>query len=104
MGLHLDGFYHRPPDIEGFNSVLVVVDRFTKMAHFIPCSKAISGMETTDLLLMNIVRLHGLPDDIISDRGPQFSLIFGNASSKLLELLQNFRQPSILRQTAKPNE
>ena len=60
------------PDIDGFNSVLVVVDRFTKMAHFIPCSKAISGMETTDLLLTNIVRLHGLPDDIISDRGPQF--------------------------------
>ena len=29
-------------------------------------------METTDLLLTNIVRLHGLPDDIISDRGPQF--------------------------------
>ena len=29
-------------------------------------------METTDLLLTNIVRLHGLPDDIISNRGPQF--------------------------------
>ena len=60
------------PEIEGFNSVLVVVDRFTKMAHFIPCSKAVSGMETADLLLTNIVHLHGLPDDIISDRGPQF--------------------------------
>ena len=60
------------PNIEGFNSVLVVVDRFTKMASFIPCSKAISGMETTGLLLTNIVRLHGLPDDIISNRGSQF--------------------------------
>jgi hypothetical protein len=60
------------PETNGFNSVLVVVDRFTKMAHFIPCSKTISGMETADLLLTNIVRLHGLPDEIISDRGAQF--------------------------------
>ena len=42
------------------------------MTHFILCSKAISGMETADLVLTNIVRIHGSPDDIISDRGPQF--------------------------------
>ena len=34
----------------------MVVDRFTKFAHFIPCSKAISRMETTNLFLTNIVR------------------------------------------------
>ena len=60
------------PLSEGHDSILVVVDRFTKMAHFIPCSKAISGLETTNLILANVVRLHGLPDDIISDRGAPF--------------------------------
>ena len=60
------------PLSEGHDSILVVVDRFTKMAHFIPCSKAISGLETTNLILANVVRLHGLPDDIVSDRGAPF--------------------------------
>jgi hypothetical protein len=60
-------------ETSGFNSVLVVVDRFTKMTHFIPCSKTISGMETAKfLLLTNILHLHGLPDEIIIDRGVQF--------------------------------
>jgi hypothetical protein len=59
-------------ETNGFNSVLVVVDRFTKMTHFILCSKTISGIETTNLLLTNIVRLHGLPDEIIFYCGPQF--------------------------------
>ena len=41
------------------------------MAHFVPCSKTISGMETTNLFLKNVVRLHDLPEDITSDRGSQ---------------------------------
>ena len=60
------------PLVNGSDSVLVVVDRFTKMAHFTPCSKIISGEGMAHLLLNNVVRLHGLPDDVISDRGPQF--------------------------------
>jgi hypothetical protein len=52
------------------NSILVVVDRLTKMAHFIPCSKLIMAEETTQLILDGIVRLHGLPEEIVSDRGP----------------------------------
>ena len=60
------------PLVNSYDSVLVVVDRFTKMAHFTPCSKTISGEGMVHLLLNNVVRLHGLPDDVISDRGPQF--------------------------------
>jgi transposase len=50
----------------------ITVDRFTKMAHFAPYAKAISGEETIDLFLKTVVRLHGLTNDITSDRGPQF--------------------------------
>mgnify|MGYP000532974220 FL=1 len=60
------------PLVGGHDTVLVIVDRFSKMAHFVPCSKTISGEETVDLFLKNIVRLHGLPEDITSDRGSQF--------------------------------
>lgn len=46
------------------------------MSHFIPCKKSISALETTNLLIKNVFRLHGLPDDVISDRGPQFTSKF----------------------------
>lgn len=42
------------------------------MAHFTPCKKTITSEETTRLFLNAIYRYHGLPDDIISDQGPQF--------------------------------
>ena len=60
------------PLVGGYDTVLVIVDRFSKMAHFVPCSKTISGEETTDLFLKNVVQLHGLPEDITFDRGFQF--------------------------------
>jgi hypothetical protein len=60
------------PPVNGVDTVLVIVDRFSKMAHFVSCSKTISGKETADLLLTSVVRLHGILEDITSDRGPQF--------------------------------
>ena len=64
------------PHVNGLDVVPVIVDRFFKMAHFVPCSKTISVKETTDLLLKSVVRLHGIPEDITSDRGPQFIFHF----------------------------
>ena len=60
------------PFVGGYDSVFVMVDRFTKMAHFAPCAKTITGEETVDLFFKNVVRLHGLQNDITSNRGPQF--------------------------------
>lgn len=60
------------PASEGNTVVLVVVDRFSKAAHFIPLPKLPSAKETADLILQNVVRIHGTPVDIVSDRGPQF--------------------------------
>ena len=42
------------PFVGGYDLVFVMVDRFTKMAHFAPCSKTITGEETTDLFFKNI--------------------------------------------------
>ena len=52
---------------EGFDSIFVVVDRLTKMAHFVPCNKTVTDKETARLFIDNMYKYHGLPDDIISD-------------------------------------
>lgn len=72
------------PSSNNFDSILVVVDRFSKMSHFIPCNKAISAQQTAQLIMQNVVRLHGLPDNIVSDRGTQFVSKFW---TRLFELL-----------------
>ena len=64
------------PICQGFDSVFIVKDRLTKQAHFLPCNKTINAEQTADLFIKEIVRLHGLPKSIVSDRGPQFKSTF----------------------------
>ena len=61
----------RTPDY--FNYILVVVDKFSKMAHFIPTTTNVTAEETAKMLLDHVVRLHGLPESMISDRGHEFT-------------------------------
>ena len=60
------------PLIGGNDLILIFVDQFTKLAQFAPCSKAILGEDLVDIFLKHVIRLHGLPDDISFDQGPQF--------------------------------
>ncbi|XP_065821877.1 uncharacterized protein lrfn4b [Labrus bergylta] len=72
------------PPSEGKTTVLTVVDRFSKMVHFIPLPKLPSAKETAEALLSNVFRLHGFPKDVVSDRGPQFISKFWKAFCSLL--------------------
>ncbi|GJP39105.1 hypothetical protein CLOM_g23495, partial [Closterium sp. NIES-68] len=65
-----------PAGPSGNNAVLVVVDRLTKMAHFAPCRTTITAEETARLFISTVVRLHGIPAAIISDRDPKFTSKF----------------------------
>jgi hypothetical protein len=61
------------PQSNGYNSILVVVDRFSKMVYLIPTNESITAVGIAELYLDNIFHLHGLPKEWTTDRGPQFA-------------------------------
>jgi hypothetical protein len=60
----------------GYDSIWVIVDRLTKVAHFIPVKTTYSGAKLAELYMSRIVCLHGVPKKIVSDRGSQFTSKF----------------------------
>jgi len=66
-------FITKLPLAQGYDSILVVVDWLTKMAHFIPTTEKTSAEGLARLFRNNVWKLHGLPESIILDRGPQFA-------------------------------
>ncbi len=58
------------PPSHGNTVVLTMVDRFSKATHFIPLPKLPSARETAVAVIDHVFRIHGLPMDVVSDRGP----------------------------------
>lgn len=72
------------PLSNGYDTILVVIDRLTKRGHFIPTVKTIDAAGTAQLFMKEVVRLHGVPATIVSDRDVRFVSTFWK---KLHELL-----------------
>uniref|UniRef100_A0A3Q3A7Q2 Gypsy retrotransposon integrase-like protein 1 n=1 Tax=Kryptolebias marmoratus TaxID=37003 RepID=A0A3Q3A7Q2_KRYMA len=61
------------PPSQGHTVILTIINRFCKAGHFVPLIKLPSALETAEIITQQVFRLHGIPIDIVSDRGPQFT-------------------------------
>jgi len=66
-------FITKLPLAQEYDSILVVVDRLTKIVHFIPTTEKTSAEGLVQLFRDNVWKLYGLPESIISDNRPQFA-------------------------------
>ena len=82
-------FIIKLPLSHGFNSIWVVCDRLTYVAHFIPCHETTNAPELAYLFLDCILRIHSLLDLIISDQGPVFMSNFWKELTSLLQIKLN---------------
>ncbi|MBW0568587.1 hypothetical protein O181_108302 [Austropuccinia psidii MF-1] len=84
-------FITQLPLSNSFVSILVIGDRFSKMAVFIPTISSITSLDLAHLFIKNIFSKNGLPSSIVSDRGPRF---VASSSTNLCQQLKISRDLS----------
>ena len=81
------------PSAEGYDAICVIVDRFTEQRHLIPCTTTIDAERFAELFIREVFRLHGLPQTVTSDRGPQFVVAFWKCLCKRLDIQPRLSSP-----------
>jgi len=76
LGGHFHGFHFRSSKSKGFDTILVIVDRLSKYAHFILLKHPYMAKKVATIFAKEIVRLHGMPHSTLSDKDPLFVSIF----------------------------
>ena len=95
------------PKSDGYSSILVVVDRFMKYAHFIPLKHPFTAAHIAKVVLDNVVKLHGLPLSIVTDRDKIFISGFWKELFKLYNInlqLSTTYHPQTDGQTERVNQ
>jgi len=73
-----------PKSINGNDMILLIIDRLTKMAHFIPTTSTVTSKAVAQLFLRYVFQYHGLPESIVSDRDPKFTSKFWRSLNEAL--------------------
>jgi len=103
----LADFITKLPLAQGYDSILVVVDQLTKMVHFILTMEKTSAEGLVRLFRDNVWKLHGLPESIILDRGPQFAAGLMRELNGMLEIMSKLSMafhPQTDRQMERMNQ
>jgi hypothetical protein len=90
-----------PRTQSGYDSIWVIMDRLTKVAHFIPVKTTYSGPQLAELYMSRIVCLHGVPKRIVSDRGTQFTLKFWERLHETLDTQLRFSSEASFQELKK---
>ena len=99
-------FITKLPISKGYDSILVVCDRFSKMSHFVAMTEKTTAKGLAKLFRNNVWKLYGLPESVISDRRPQFAAGLIKELNKMLGIetkLLTAYYPETDRQTERTN-
>ena len=83
-------FIEKLPDSDGFNSILVIVDRASKQSIFIPTDVTITSERLAELFVIHVFSKHGVPNHVTSDRGSEFVSAFFRALGQALSMELHF--------------
>ena len=96
-----------PRTSKGYDFIWAIVDRLTKVAHFIPVKTTYKGSQLAELYMARIVCLHSVPKKIVSDRGSQFTSRFWKSLHESMDTKLNFSSayhPQTDDQTERTNQ
>jgi hypothetical protein len=88
--IEIDFIIGLPRTQKGYDSIWVIINRLTKVTHFIPIKMMYTGPQLAELYISKIISLHGVPKKIVFDRGTQFTSKFYESLHEPMDTKLNF--------------